>query len=786
VSELPVPINHGELPTFSTLINSLFIPLYNVRKDPLDQRTLSSRKYQIVERFIREYRWRVGDDIYPVGRLALPDKDNRIYYLKESKLGDMITKIYKIPKNSVDYKKITQWKRSVENSFGRGDVGFAEICCNAIRSRVGTDNNGNIVTVDELNNFLNEFGKTTLMPQLLEAVSKDENKSTKQFYALKELFDKMSVEEIRWFIKIILKLNILKGAANMFLACWHPDAPKLLDVVSDLKRVFYELPNPKKKLGKINIRLLNPFKPQLALRTEESFTKIVERLGSYFYIEEKLDGERMQLHMDNYGETFAYFSRNATNYTQLYGSDYTKPSLTKYIKGCFNEKVKSVILDGEMVVYDHRRKTVLPFGYLKGAAKSTIDGENTARSFDDTARPMYVVYDILYLNGASFENAKLEDRREYLSRILNPIENVIEIVKYSKCHTAEEIENSIRNAIRQSKEGIIIKNPNSKYFLAERNSSWIKIKPEYLDEFGEEVDIVIIGKIRSSKTTYVCGLRDDENDQHFVSFCSIANGLSNDDYKMIEKKIGNQWKKYQKNPPSADIVEFGKKIPDEWINPKESVVIQVKARSIDIGIGGKSYKAGTTLYNAYFRSIREDKTWEDSLSIEDYKKMKNSHSRKRILDENGEHEVVTRKNAIRRKISNKSLIAQNLSEKIQVNENSKLFNNLVFYVLTDYVSCNERLSVNDLISIIKKNGGKITKNERLKLGSGKLIIISDKLTLSTKSLINEGYDIIRPNWMFNCITVNEIVRFEPTHLLKASDELYQSSLRNVDKNGDSF
>jgi DNA ligase-4 len=58
-----------------------------------------------------------------------------------------------------------------------------------------------------------------------------------------------------------------------------------------------------------------------------------------FLIEEKLDGERIQLHKK--GEEYRYFSRKDKDYTYLYGMDWTtaEGSLTPFIHECFSKEI---------------------------------------------------------------------------------------------------------------------------------------------------------------------------------------------------------------------------------------------------------------------------------------------------------------------------------------------------------------------------------------------------------------------------------------------------------------
>ncbi len=97
------------------------------------------------------------------------------------------------------------------------------------------------------------------------------------------------------------------------------------------------------------------------LAGRESLQKITELVGNNFYIEEKLDGERIQLHKK--GREYRYWSRKGKEYTYLYDK-----SLSPYITSCFSNEVDSIILDGEMVAYDTIKEVFEPFGSLKTAA----------------------------------------------------------------------------------------------------------------------------------------------------------------------------------------------------------------------------------------------------------------------------------------------------------------------------------------------------------------------------------------------------------------------------------
>jgi DNA ligase-4 len=72
-----------------------------------------------------------------------------------------------------------------------------------------------------------------------------------------------------------------------------------------------------------NIELFRSFLPQLCYRSpsssHEAIAKLVGAPGE-FVMEEKLDGERMQLHMRGNGAQWCYWSRKAKDYSELESS----------------------------------------------------------------------------------------------------------------------------------------------------------------------------------------------------------------------------------------------------------------------------------------------------------------------------------------------------------------------------------------------------------------------------------------------------------------------------------
>lgn len=164
-----------------------------------------------------------------------------------------------------------------------------------------------------------------------------------------------------WVVRIILKQMKVGATEKTFFVAWHPDAENLFNVSSSLKRVCWELHDPTVRLDstETGVHLLSCFQPQLAQfqkKSLEDTVKVMQRGGSaQFWIEEKLDGERMQMHMTQ-GE-FKWWSRKAKDYTYLYGAGEgiaiaeeaetgdlgSGGSLVRYLKDAFDPGVKRFV-----------------------------------------------------------------------------------------------------------------------------------------------------------------------------------------------------------------------------------------------------------------------------------------------------------------------------------------------------------------------------------------------------------------------------------------------------------
>ncbi|KAM7202273.1 DNA repair and recombination protein MUS53 [Naviculisporaceae sp. PSN 640] len=802
------------------------------------------QRRHIIERFMSRWRNEVGPDFYPAMRLILPDKDRDrgVYGLKESTLGKLLVKVVKIDKNSADGYALMHWKLPGNARGGGGAQGgaanqgtagdFAGRCFEVLSKRQMRITPGDM-TIGEVNVELDKLAGAS--------------GESEQLPIFEKLYQRMNAEEMMWLVRIILKDMRVGATERTFLGLWHPDAEALFSVSSSLRRVCWELYDPQFRLQQqeTGVTLMNCFQPQLAqFQMTSTFTKLVSNLGvnednPEFWIEEKLDGERMQMHMKEDstvpgGFRFAFWSRKAKDYTYLYGSGLKddNSALTRHLKDAFHPGVRELILDGEMITWDPEVDKIVPFGTLKTAA---LDQQKNP--FQNGPRPLYRVFDILLLNGKTISGYPLWERHEALEAAVKGVPRRLEIHPYEKATSPDAVEPFLRKVVAEASEGLVLKNPRSVYQLNSRNNDWIKVKPEYMSEFGESLDCVIIGGYYGSGrrggtlSSFLCGLRVSQNyisarganKEKCLSFCKVGGGLKAEDYAEIRHHTEDKWHDWDSSNPPSEYIELGGgerfqyEKPDVWIRPSESVVISIKAASFG---PSDQFAMGWTLRFPRFRKLRLDKAWDAGLDVDEFEILKSKANQEEQERKAMEMESRKRKPATKR--ARKDLViagagvvikseedadadvklpptpkrpkASSSSKKKHDKESHKLlFSGLHFCVLSESVKPT-KMSKPDLESLIKQHGGTIHQKTSSSDEQQPPVIlpISDKNVVRVASLKKAGKvdRVIRPKWIFDCLAQDNkrgfLLPFEAEHLLYGSEEALAAAEENTDRHGDSY
>ena len=210
------------------------------------------------------------------------------------------------------------------------------------------------------------------------------------------------------------------------------------------------------------------------------------------WIEDKFDGVRAQLH------------RSAAR-TEIYSRDLRR------VTAQFDEIAQAagalpddLIFDGEIVAFVEGRKLTF-FDLQKRLGRRAPD-----LFLGETIPIIYLIFDLLYLNGRPLLGAPLQERRRLLESLVLP-SPMLRRVEVRQAKSADEIEAAFGQARGRSNEGLIVKDPASLYTPGRRGLAWLKLKKELAT-----LDVAVVGaewghgKRNSVLSDYTFAVRDEE------------------------------------------------------------------------------------------------------------------------------------------------------------------------------------------------------------------------------------------------------------------------------------
>ncbi|KAK0202966.1 DNA ligase 4 [Desarmillaria ectypa] len=711
------------------------------------------KREKLLSAWFNHWRDEKGKDLYPVLRLLLPQKDRErsTYGLKEQKIAKTYIRLIPLGPRDPDAIRLTNWKKPVEQNKASGD--FPTVLYEVVVKRSSVTEGS--LSIDDLNEILDEL-------------SQKQDSTEVQSKILRRIYNRATPEEQKWIARIILKDLVISVKETTVFAVFHPDAQDLYNTCSDLKKVAWTLWDPSFRLNANDktVALFHSFAPMLCLRPTKKIEETVKEMdGSEFIIEEKLDGERMQLHKK--GNEYFYCSRKGKDYTYLYGKHVGTGSLTPYIDAAFDERVDEIILDGEMLVWDPVSQRNLPFGTLKTAA-----GDKSKKAH--MPRPCFKVFDLLYLNGQSLIDKTTKFRKRNMRACLKEVKGRIEFVTEFTGRDAQHVRQRMDDVMEARGEGLVIKHPKSMYVLNGRNRDWIKVKPEYMDNMGETVDVLVVaanygtGSRGGGVSTLICAVIDDrrpdslDDEPKYSSFVRIGSGLTYAEYVWVR---GLPWKPWNpKEPP--EFYQTSKKATEDkgdvYLEPEDSFILKVKAAEIT---PSDQYHLGYTMRFPRALAIRQDLTIADCMTASAVLESARTTKKRKM-----ESDITTKKEKSSRTKAKPTMLSdyQGIKAKDVLVE-SDIFNGLTFVVVPDYKSRTGEQQKKDLMKLIIANGGRcqqlVSKRPNLFIVYGGTVTSYD-LRLS----INKGiYDVVKPEWITDSIALGRQVPLSRRYFFHATE-----------------
>ncbi|MEJ2294281.1 MAG: ATP-dependent DNA ligase [Candidatus Lokiarchaeota archaeon] len=354
---------------------------------------------------------------------------------------------------------------------------------------------------------------------------------------------------------------------------------------------------------KVEIEYGTPIRSMLASRVP--YGEIIEKLGTPFTAEYKLDGERLQIHKQ--GTDIQMFSRRLLEISEQY------PDVCDVVIA--NVKAENVIIEGEVVAMDAFYEKMLPFQVLSKRRRK-YDVEEIAKEI-----PVCLfLFDLLKLEGQSFIDKPLPERRKVLESIVDQRDE-IQLTKSVIINSTEELLDFFNEARNAGAEGIMAKSmkEDSIYQAGNRGFIWIKLKGLKGGKLKDSVDLVVVGanygrgRRKGFVGTYIGAVYDSETDK-FEAFTRIAYGRTDE----IMEKLMNETVPFKISRKSPDVI--CEDIPDQWLKPE--VVIEIIGD--EITLSDKFSSLGYSMRFPVYQRLRPDKGPKDITTVEEIRDLYNS------------------------------------------------------------------------------------------------------------------------------------------------------------------
>jgi len=181
------------------------------------------------------------------------------------------------------------------------------------------------------------------------------------------------------------------------------------------------------------------------------------------FVQEKVDGRRMHLHVDKEKDFIKIFTEDRQR-------DRSKqfPNIVKEIMDKLN--CKSCVLDGEMVAFEIPANVTVKSAKVKRNNYDLMEREDTAQitvgkvspEFED--KIVYVFYDIMYLDGESIVDKPYSERFKLLQRVVPKNARYLDLVKTEFADNPREFLRAVEKMRRvNGSEGVVAKAASMTY-----------------------------------------------------------------------------------------------------------------------------------------------------------------------------------------------------------------------------------------------------------------------------------------------------------------------------------
>ena len=344
----------------------------------------------------------------------------------------------------------------------------------------------------------------------------------------------------------------------------------------------------------------------MAAKKLSSPEEIIKKGGGKVLVENKYDGERVQVHKNE--DEVVLFSRRQEVITSQY------PDVVELVQK--HVKAKTCVMEGECVAIDPSTGKMRPFQELMRRRRKT-DIEATQAEV-----PVAVFFfDILYADGKDVTSLPMLKRRELMEKIVETTDRV-HLTMAELTDDPNRLQEIFEESIGSGHEGVIAKaiHKDATYQAGSRSWLWIKLKTSYMEGLADSADLVIVGAIHGrGKRTGLYGAilasAYDIDSDTYPTVCKIGTGFTDEMLVEFKERL-DEHRVEQKNSKVISDIEA-----DVWFEPVE--VIEVLGDEITLSpthpAGRKILKDGglAIRFPRFTGRWRDDKDPTQATSVDD-------------------------------------------------------------------------------------------------------------------------------------------------------------------------
>ncbi len=215
-------------------------------------------------------------------------------------------------------------------------------------------------------------------------------------------------------------------------------------------------------LDALTLEVGRPLRPMLA-GSAPDVAAALATLGGEVVVETKLDGIRLQAHVDNRSSpgSVRLFTRTLDEVTDR------MPEITEALAGL---DVETLVLDGEVIALGEGGRPQ-PFQVTGARTASTAD---VARLREEVPLTPFF-FDVLHLDGADLLDEPAGTRWERLAATVPSAW----LVPRELTDDPERADQFFRDLVTAGHEGVVVKDPALPYAAGRRGPGWVKVKPRH-------------------------------------------------------------------------------------------------------------------------------------------------------------------------------------------------------------------------------------------------------------------------------------------------------------------